>query len=276
MRLELAGVHTRHPAALPAAPDALCGISLSIAPGEAVAVIGPSGAGKTSLLHLLACALPPTQGQLLLQGQAPWQGSKAVLQGLRKQLLLAPQTPPLPPRQRVVTAVLAACLPQWGLLRSLASLVYPRDAALAARALARFGLEDKLWSRVDRLSGGERQQVGLARALVSQASLWLIDEPLSALDPNRAADALAVLVQEAKVRQVTLVASLHHVELALQAFPRVLGLRGGALQFDLPTAEVTPAHLARLYAQHEEELQHPQASPEPLPVQPLPAQMICR
>lgn len=276
MRLELAGLHARHPAARAATADALQGLDLRVAAGEALAIIGPSGAGKTSLLQLLACALPPSAGQLSLDGASPWQLPARALQGLRRRLFLAPQTPPLPPRQRVVTAVLAAALPQWGLLRSLFSLFYPREAGRAEAALARFELADKLWERVDRLSGGERQRVGLARALVSEAKLWLIDEPLSALDPARAETALRVLVEEAAARGVTLVASLHHVELALAAFPRIVGLREGRIEFDLPAAEVSAERLAALYAQHEAELHTPLPSPELLPPAPPPVAMTCR
>jgi phosphonate transport system ATP-binding protein len=274
LRIQLTEVHTRHPAASRAAPDALRGLELRIEAGEQVAVIGPSGAGKTSLLHLLGCVLPPTQGRLQLAGQDPWALPARGLQALRRQLFVAPQTPPLPPRQRVVTAVLAGALPQWSLAHSLASLFYPREAGQVAAVLARFELEDKLWERVDRLSGGERQRVGLARALLSDARLWLVDEPLSALDPARGETALRVLVDEAGERGLTLVASLHHVELALRCFPRVLGLREGQLQFDLPADAVTPAHLAALYAQHEQELQQPLHSPEPVQVPPVP--MTCR
>ena len=279
MRIEAAGLHARHPAASREAPDALCGLDLRIEAGEAVAVIGPSGAGKTSLLQLLGCALPASQGQLLLDGQDPARLRPRALQALRRQLFIAPQSPPLPPRQRVVNAVLAGALPGWSLGASLLSLLYPPfadGAPRAAAALARFELADKLWQRVDRLSGGERQRVGLARALLSPARLWLIDEPLSALDPTLAQAALQVLMQVARERGITLVASLHHVELALQAFPRLIGLREGRLQFDLPSTEVTPAVLAALYAQHEHELQAPLPSPEPLPEGPPAVAMTCR
>ncbi len=274
MQIELSAVHARHPALRPEAPDTLRGLDLRIGAGEAVALIGPSGAGKTSLLQLMGAALPPRQGRLLLDGQDPWRSGSAGLRALRRQLLLAPQTPPLPPRQRVVTAVLAARLPQWSLARSLMSLVRPQEPERARAALEALGLGDKLWERVDRLSGGERQRVGLARALVGEARLWLVDEPLSALDPTRAAEALELLLRTARARGVTLVASLHHVELALRSFPRVIGLREGELMFDRPAAEVSPALLSALYAQHESELQQPLASPEPPVVAPVP--LTCR
>ena len=241
-------------------------------------MIGPSGAGKTTLLQVLACALPPTAGTLRIDGLEPWALPRRALQRLRGRLFLAPQTPPLPPRQRVVTAVLAGRLPAMGLWASLRSLFYPHDIPAAHQALAHFDLADKLFERVDRLSGGERQRVGLARALLAPAQLWLIDEPLSALDPTRATQALDTLVQQARERGVTLVATLHQVDAALKHFPRIVGLRDGALAFDLPTAQVSPERLALLYAQHEDEL-HGGAAPTdaaPGPVAPVPAVMHCR
>ena len=271
MKIELSGVAARHPAARPGAAPALHPLDLHVAAGEQVAVIGPSGAGKTTLLHVMACALPPQQGMLRLAGAAPWSLPRRELQRLRGRLFLAPQVPPLPPRQRVVTAVLAGRLPAMGLWASLRSLFYPSDIAAAHAALERFDLADKLFERVDRLSGGERQRVGLARAWLAPATLWLIDEPLSALDPTRAQQAIAAIVDEARTRRVTLVATLHQVDAALAGFPRIVGLRDGALAFDLPTAEVTPELLARLYAQREHELLGDAPLPEPAAAQPAPA-----
>ena len=254
MKLELQSIAARHASTRRKAADALADLSFSVDEGEAVAVIGPSGAGKTTLLEVLACARPPAQGVVRIDGTDPWQLPRRALQQLRGRLILVPQVPPLPPRQRVVTAVLAGRLPAWSLWTSLRSLFYPVDIPAADEALEVFDLADKLFERVDRLSGGERQRVGLARALVSPARLWLVDEPLSALDPSRAQRAAAALVHESRARAVTLVATLHQVDAALAHFPRILGLREGRLQFDLPAAQVTPDLLARLYAQHEDEL----------------------
>jgi phosphonate transport system ATP-binding protein len=278
VQIELHGASARHPAARPGSAPALQPLALRVASGEQVAVIGPSGAGKTTLLQLMACALPPAQGELTLDGVQPWQLPRRQLQSLRGRLFLAPQVPPLPPRQRVVTAVLAGRLPAMGLWRSVRSLFYPIDIAAAHDALDRFDLADKLFDRVDRLSGGERQRVGLARALVAPAGLWLIDEPLSALDPARARQAVEALVDEARLRQVTLVATLHQVDTALAHFGRIVGLRDGALAFDLPAAEVTRERLARLYDQHEHELrgEPPLPTPAEPPPAPAPVVMHCR
>ena len=254
MRIETLAASARHPAAGAGAAPALQPLSLQVAQGEHVAVIGPSGAGKTTLLQLLACTLPPAQGQVRLDDADPWRLPRRELQALRGRLFLAPQVPPLPLRQRVVTAVLAGRLPAMGLWESLVSLFKPRDAAAAWDALRHFDLDDKLFERVDRLSGGERQRVGLARALLAPARLWLVDEPLSALDPTRARQAITSLVGQARERGVTLVTTLHQVDVALAHFPRIVGLRDGALAFDLPTGQVSAQRLARLYAQREDPL----------------------
>ena len=277
MQLNFDGVVARHPAARADAPAALDGFTLAVMRGEQVAVIGPSGAGKTTLLHAAAAALRPGAGAVQIDGQAPWSLGTRALQRLRGQLFLAPQVPPLPPRQRVVTAVLAARLPAQGLAASLRSLCYPDDIAAAHAALARFDLAEKLFERVDRLSGGERQRVGLARALLSPAALWLIDEPLSALDPTRARQAIGALVDESRERAVTLVATLHQVDVALERFPRIVGLRQGRLAFDLPTREVTRELLAALYGSEFEQLDRADApgGEEPASMPP-PLAMHCR
>ena len=277
MHLQLEAVAARHPAARAGSAPALAGLDLQVRLGEQVAVICPSGAGKTTLLHVMAAALPPQQGRLRIDGQDPWALPRAALQRLRGRLFMAPQVPPLPPRQRVVTAVLAGRLPGLGLLASLRSLLYPSDIPAAHDALERFDLADKLFDRVDRLSGGERQRVGLARALLAPAKLWLVDEPLSSLDPTRAQQALTTLTAQARERGVTLVTTLHQVDAALAHFPRIVGLRDGALAFDLPTAKVTPERLARLYAQREDELSAPAPVPTPdAQAAPLPAAVHCR
>ena len=279
MKIELSALEARHPAALPGAPAALRALNLSLAAGEQVAIIGPSGAGKTTLLQVLACAQPPTQGTLQLTGVNPWALSARALRRTRGQLFLAPQVPPLPPRQRVVTSVLAGRLPAMGLWASLRSLFYPADIPAAYEALVHFDLGDKLFDRVDRLSGGERQRVGLTRALLAPASLWLIDEPLSALDPMRARMAMSALVNLAAERQVTLVATLHQVDMALAHFPRIIGLRDGQLVFDLPSAQVSTERLAHLYDQYEHELRGevlPVTLQDVAPAGPAPVVMHCR
>jgi phosphonate transport system ATP-binding protein len=283
MQIELKNISGRNPAASAGTPNAVRGVSLAVASGEQVAIIGPSGAGKTTLLHLMACALAPcaelgqtSVGSMHLGDSNPWQLSTAALQILRGDLFLAPQVPPLPPRQRVINAVLAGKLPHESFWRSLSRLLYPRDLAPAHAALQQFDLSEKLFERVDRLSGGERQRVGLARALASDAKLFLVDEPLSALDPSRAQQAIDTLTATAKERNATLVTTLHHVEMALANFPRIIGLRDGVVAFDLPAVQVTKELLHQLYEQHLHELDGPATEDLPAPAETAPVVMLCR
>ncbi|KGH30509.1 phosphonate ABC transporter ATP-binding protein [Comamonas testosteroni] len=238
---------------------ALSHISLSAIQGESIALIGPSGAGKTSLLSTIGTAYLPTAGRMQVLGRAASAQSAARdLKPLRSRIGTVHQAAPIPLRQRVVTAVLAGKLGQWPLWKALASLAYPQDITGAREALARVQLEDKLFARCDQLSGGQLQRVGIARVLYQQAELILADEPVSALDPALSQATVQLLVREAAARQATLVASLHAVDLALANFARIVGVRDGRLAFDLPAAQVSDAQLQALYA-------HADGSPADLP-----------
>jgi phosphonate transport system ATP-binding protein len=246
--LDLSAIGLSRPGADGRLRRILDAVNLQVASGEQLAIVGPSGAGKSSLLQVAAGALAPDSGRVLLDGSDFWGLAPRARQRVRRTLFLAPQVPPLPPRQRVVTATLAARLPAMGFLAALLSLGYPLDRTLAHDALGAFGLEARLFDRVDRLSGGERQRVGLARALVSPARLWLLDEPLAALDPVHAAQVLEVLCAEANRRGVTLVVSLHHADLARAHFTRLVGLRAGRLVFDRNAGELADRDWTALYA----------------------------
>lgn len=254
MKLQIQDIDACHPSAPTGGIPAIKKMSLTIQAGEQVALIGPSGAGKTTLLQILACTLKPLHGEFKVNDLSPWSMGKRKLQKLRGQLIVAPQVPPLPPRQRVITSVLAGRLPAMSLLQSIKSLFYPIDIPAAHSALSKLDLPEKIFERVDRLSGGERQRVGLARLFVSPARLWLVDEPLSALDPTRARQAMSALTESAREKDITLVCTLHQVDMALAFFTRIVGLRHGEIEFDLPTAQVTPAMLKSLYSQYEHEL----------------------
>ncbi|MDE2095314.1 MAG: ATP-binding cassette domain-containing protein [Burkholderiales bacterium] len=227
---------------------ALRDVSLAVAAGERVAIIGPSGAGKTSLLRIAALALRPSEGRLEALAVNPWQATPGALKRLRARIGVVHQAPPIPPRLRVVTAVLAGRLGAWSMRRALLSLAYPSDIEGAREALARLDLADRLFDRCDRLSGGELQRVGIARVLYQRPRLLLADEPVSALDPSLSELAVGQLVAQAQATGSTLVASLHAVDLALKWFPRIVGLRAGELVFDRPAGEVSAAMLHELYA----------------------------
>ena len=243
MTINLHGAGLRH-----GTVRALEAVSLHIAQGERVAIIGPSGAGKSSLLHLMATALQPSGGRLELFGEQPWALSARARQRLRARIGLVHQTPPLPPRQRVVTAVLAGRLGQWSTLQGLLNLVYPTDVRGAREVLAELGLAEKLFVQCGQLSGGQLQRVGIARVLYQRPEVLLTDEPVSAMDPVLAEHSLALLNRHAQANGVTLVASLHAVELAFAHFPRVIGIREGRVMFDCPAEAVSEQMLDALYA----------------------------
>ncbi|ABX35975.1 ABC transporter related [Delftia acidovorans SPH-1] len=243
MSFELEGVGLTHAGG----GIALRGVTLAARQGEAIALIGPSGAGKTTLLSVIGTALAPSQGRRSVLGNEVPASSAGAPRLLRARIGTVHQAPPIPPRQRVVTAVLAGRLGRWPAWKALASLLYPQDTAGAREALARVQLADKLFARCDQLSGGQLQRVGIARVLYQQAELILADEPVAALDPALALSTVQLLVHEAAARGATLVASLHAVDLALACFARIVGIRDGAIAFDLPAAEVTQEHLRTLY-----------------------------
>jgi len=227
---------------------ALHQVSLSCRQGERLAVIGPSGAGKTTLLRVIASALRPTEGRIETLGTNPWQLSARSLRRHRARIGTVHQSPPIPPRLRVVTAVLAGRLGNWSTARALGSLLYPSDIAGARDALTRLDLADRLFDRCDRLSGGQLQRVGIARILYQRPDLTLADEPVSALDPTLADSAVGSLVEQSESTGATLVASLHAVDLALKWFPRIVGMRSGAVVFDEPATAVSRDMLEDLYA----------------------------
>ena len=227
---------------------ALRNVTVSLSSGERVAVIGPSGAGKTTLVRVLGTSLRPSEGRFFIGGADPWQAGARALRRLRARIGVVHQSPPIPPRLRVVTAVLAGRLGTWPAWKALASLVVPGDAAGARSALDRLDLGDRVFDRCDRLSGGQLQRVGIARVLYQRPDVILADEPVSALDPTLADEAVGALVAASEANGATLVASLHAVDLALKWFPRLIGMKNGEVVFDRPTAAVTTAMLHELYA----------------------------
>ena len=242
LRLEGAGlVH-------PNGHRALKNVSLALADSERVAVIGPSGAGKTTLVRVLGTSLRPSEGRLFIDDDDPWRLAAGALRRVRARIGVVHQSPPIPPRLRVVTAVLAGRLGSWPAWKSLASLIVPSDAGGARAALDRLDLGERVFDRCDRLSGGQLQRVGIARVLYQRPAFILADEPVSALDPALADLSVGALVAESESRGATLVASLHAVDLALKWFPRVIGMKAGAIVFDRPTAAVTSTMLHELYA----------------------------
>jgi phosphonate transport system ATP-binding protein len=246
---ELRGLHKRFGDGVPAVD----GISLAVGRGEHVAFVGPSGAGKTTLFRLLNLTLRPTGGTILLDGVDTVTLDGTELRGARRRIGTVYQQHNLVGRLRVVHNVLAGNLGRWSLVTALASLLRPRDAAAAGRALEHVGIPEKLWARTDELSGGQQQRVAIARVLVQDPDVILADEPVSSVDPSLAVTIVTLLRDLSHESRKTLLMNLHSVELALAYFPRIVGVREGRIFFDLAPDKVTPELLAELYAGHVDE-----------------------
>ena len=224
---------------------ALAPLSLAFGQGETVALAGPSGSGKTTLLYLLAGLAQPDAGQITIDGHR----LSALKPGkqLSRLVSIMHQSHDLVPQLPVLHNVLAGRLGEWGIIASLLSLVWPRERHLAEAALTRLGIADKLQERTSRLSGGEQQRVAIARLLVQSSRVILADEPVSSLDPARAEDMLGLLTGLVPTAGQVLVVSLHSPELIRKYFSRVIGLRHGILQFDMPAKDLSAEVLERLY-----------------------------
>ena len=228
---------------------ALRGVTLRINAGERVAVIGPSGAGKTTLLRLLGADLHPDRGSVDCGGATPASLEPRELRGLRQRIGFVAQDPALVPTLRASQNVLAGALGARGPWGALRLLLAPRkeDVLQAHALLSALGIGELLFQRTNTLSGGEAQRVAIARALFQAPQALLLDEPVAALDEERAREVTRWLLERAGAQGTTLVASLHHTDLALGHFDRVIGLRAGAVVLDAPAERVDPAELARLF-----------------------------
>jgi phosphonate transport system ATP-binding protein len=235
-------------------------VSLTIGRGGHVAFIGPSGAGKTTLFRILNLTLRPTSGRLLLDGLDAATLRGAALRRARARIGTIYQQHNLVGRLRVVHNVLAGNLGRWSAMTAAASLFRPRESAEAGRALQRVGMPEKLYARTDELSGGQQQRVAVARLLVQDPDVILADEPVSSVDPSLAVTIVTLLRDLSHGAGKTLLMNLHSVELALGYFPRVVGIRGGRIHFDLAPAAITHELLAELYAGHADDTRQLEAS----------------
>jgi phosphonate transport system ATP-binding protein len=227
---------------------ALDGIDLDVAPGERLAVLGPSGAGKSTLMALLNGSLPPSSGTVEVLGAALGSLSEPVRRRVQTRIGTVGQRLDLIEQVRVLHNVNAGRLARWGTWRSLLALAWPRPDEEVTTALDRVGLGWAVHEHTGRLSGGERQRVAIARVLVQRPDLVLADEPVSSLDPVRAAEVLNLIqsIDGAHGPAASLV-SLHQPALARAHCTRAVGLRAGRIVFDEPVANLAEHQLDALY-----------------------------
>lgn len=229
------------------AKTALEGASLSVGPGERVALVGPSGAGKSTLLGLASGSRIPSAGTVTTLGTDLQTASRRTLRRVRSRIGSVHQRLDLVGPLAAIHNVNAGRLGRWNLAKALISLIRPLETDSALGALDRLGIADLARTRTERLSGGEQQRVALARVLVQEPALVLADEPISSLDPQRARAVMDMLTGIVATGDRALLVSLHDFDIARATCDRVIGLREGAVVFDLPADEITDDHRDQLY-----------------------------
>lgn len=221
-------------------------VSILIPAGESVALLGASGAGKTTLLALLDGRLRGWRGRVSVLG-APLDPDHPPSRDRRTDTGFVFQEFALVERSTVLRNVLNGRLGRMTPLRAVLGAPTARDLEKARAALNDCGIADLADRRVDSLSGGQRQRVAIARCLAQEPRLILADEPVSNLDPARAAEILALLTGAARARGATVLFSSHQPELARRFAQRIVGMRDGHVVFDTPSCELQEDATADLY-----------------------------
>jgi phosphonate transport system ATP-binding protein len=226
---------------------ALDGVNLTVRRGEIVVLLGLSGSGKSTLLRHLDALELPSSGTVRVLGEDVPALTGRRLRTLRSRVGFIFQQFELVPSLSVLENVLTGALadlrgPRLGLWS------YPKSKKLRALAhLDRVGLLDRAYQRADTLSGGQQQRVAIARALMQNPSILLADEPVASLDPESSDQVMALIREIAYEEGLTVLCSLHQVDLAIAWADRIVGLRHGAVVLDLPATGLSKAEVMEIY-----------------------------
>lgn len=228
---------------------ALDNINLEIGVGEKVAIIGPSGSGKSTLLKCINRLLEPASGSIKIARQETIGLSKKRMRKLRQKLGMVFQNFNLIERIPVIDNVLLGRLSYIPTYRKyLYGFAYSHgDYQIALGSLRQVQIEKFASQRVDRLSGGQQQRVGIARALAQRPKVILADEPVSNLDPKVKAEVMNLLVSICKEKKITLLVSMHEVDLVKKYVSRVIGLTAGKIVFDGTPEAMTNQDYGKIY-----------------------------
>lgn len=226
---------------------ALRDVDLTVSRGEIVVLLGLSGSGKSTLLRHLDGLELPTAGTVDVLGESVPSLRGARLRGLRARVGFIFQQFELVGSLTVLENVLTGSLARLRMPR-LGLWGYSRAAKLRAlEHLDRVGLLERAYQRADTLSGGQQQRVAIARALMQEPDVLLADEPVASLDPESSEQVMALIREIAAERGLTVVCSLHQVDLAISWADRIVGLRHGARVLDMPTVDLSKAEVMEIY-----------------------------
>jgi phosphonate transport system ATP-binding protein len=232
----------------PNGTEALRNVTLDIPQGDFVAVIGLSGAGKSTLIKLVNKMHEPTAGVLTVKDTLVDHTLKgSALRAFRRHIGMVFQSFNLIGRTTVIKNVLAARVAEMGFFSSILGIYSREDKKIALEALNQVGILEKAYIRADQLSGGQQQRVALARTIAQQPDIILADEPVASLDPITANQVMKDFEKINKELEITVVANMHHVDMALKYARRVIGIREGEVVYDGPSKEVTQELLRDIY-----------------------------
>ena len=228
--------------------EILKGVSFTLGADDFFAIIGPSGAGKSTLIRCVNRLVEPKGGQVLFNGVDLLKLSYPEMRMQRRNIGMIFQEFNLIERLSVMDNVLTGRLGYTGTLRSILRMYTKDDIAQALRLLDRVGLAEHVDKRADRLSGGQRQRVGIARALIQNPKLLLVDEPTSSLDPKISREVMTLIREIAREFHIPVLCNIHDVDLACDFCTRVIGLQDGIKKFDGRPDELDKAALQDIYA----------------------------
>ncbi len=226
---------------------ALEDVSLSVPSGQVMGLIGPSGAGKSTLIRCVNRLVEPSAGRVMLGDTDVVAADRAGLSRVRRRMGMIFQEYALVDRLTVMENVLSGRLGYVGFWRSFFRRFPQADIDRAFAVLDRVGLMDHVDKRADALSGGQRQRVGIARALVQEPELLLVDEPTASLDPKTSRQIMRLIVEVCAERGLAAIVNIHDVALAQQFVQRIVGLRKGQIVFDGPPDALSADVLTEIY-----------------------------
>ena len=232
--------------------QALKNVSFTIKQGEFLAVIGLSGSGKSTLLRCINRLIEPTGGQIIWNGQDVTAASQDEMRRIRRKIGMVFQHFNLVSRSRVITNVLAGRLGYVNPVLSSLNRFPKSDMEMAFAQLDRVGIKNQAYKRADELSGGQQQRVGIARAMMQEPAMILADEPVASLDPVLAHSIMQYLEKINEEDGVTILCSLHFLDLVHRYADRAIALNDGVLMFDGSPKEIDDDKFREIYGKDAE------------------------
>lgn len=226
---------------------ALKNINLEIEQGEFVAIIGLSGARKSTLLRTINRMHDITDGELIVNGENVNDLKGKSLRKFRRHIGMVFQSFNLVTRTTVINNVLTSRVPDMPFYKSMIGVFSKEDKVIALEALDKVGILDKAYVRADQLSGGQQQRVALARTLAQKPEIILADEPVAALDPITATQVMDDFKRINEEMKISVLINIHHVDLALKYATRVIGIKAGEIVYDGPSNMVDSEILKQIY-----------------------------